>query len=452
MTRLSNLLRQLVVIGMLAQLTACGTVKYTVDDGRALNEEFVASIRGYGKVERAIRPAIARSAELKDLECDTQWELPIAVATSDGIDENQRVAWVRALNVDERLTVIAAALDAPLQPGDKIQDISGYRADAAIKMSEELLSYRDAGRPFPVTTSTGKVAQIKPFKVCRGYTRFAPPTTPNVQDYHWLVSVHPLQLAQTTLTPDEALWVVLWTQGISEEGGARMKTYHYGTKIGGTLYNLFTIASGLKGVAMAAEAAAAAAKDAGVAVASEFVKNQAKSTATDIMADKLRVTVEKLGKQAATDAAMALMNEAAANRGALKGVAWVASTVFDKADSWAYERMERLHANPLAAFALHQKLVEKALPGNAFLLDAERLNALGKVAEGKGRGADMVAILNGIRPEVFLPDFGAMPLASTTKAFSFTDPLEPSGRTQPFSYGLIDGMLNLPAESQASKK
>ena len=44
----------------------------------------------------------------------------------------------------------------------------------------------------------------------------------------------------------------MWTQGLSEEGGARMKTFHYGSKIIGTLYNLVTIASGLKGVSLAA--------------------------------------------------------------------------------------------------------------------------------------------------------------------------------------------------------
>jgi hypothetical protein len=251
-----NARRYLLAPCLLGLLSACSTPKYTVDDGRPVNEQLLANIRSYGKVEGSIRPAIARTSELKDPDCDFQWELPISVATSDGIQETDRVAWIRALNVDERLTVIGVTADSPLKLGEKIQEIGGYHSDDSLRMSEELLSFRDSGRAFDIKTTTGKVVRVAPFKVCRGYARFAPPTTPKAQDYHWLLSVHPLQISAANLTPDEALWVVLWTQGVSEVGGLRMKTYHYSTKIGGTLYNLFTIASGIKGVAVAAEAAA----------------------------------------------------------------------------------------------------------------------------------------------------------------------------------------------------
>ena len=81
-------------------------------------------------------------------------------------------------------------------------------------------------------------------------------------------------MTQAEPTPDEALWLVLWTQGLSEEGGARMKTYHYTVKIAGTLYNLATLASGVKAAALAADAALSAAKSAAANAASEFLKNQ----------------------------------------------------------------------------------------------------------------------------------------------------------------------------------
>ena len=181
------------------------------------------------------------------------------------------------------------------------------------------------------------------------------------------------------------------------------------------------------------------------------MKSQVKNSVTDTVAEKVKVTVEKLGKQAASAATMAIMQEAAANRGSLNGVAWVASTVFDKADTWAFERMEMLNANPLAAFSLHQKLVEAGLAENAFLFDADRLGGLGQLAQAKGRGSEMVAILKGIRPEDFQPDFGGMPLASSKSAFSFADPMEHRGNSTPFAYGLIDGMLNIPIETKSGK-
>ena len=71
-----------------------------------------------------------------------------------------------------------------------------------------------------------------------------------------------------------ALWAVLWTQGMSEEGGARMKTYHYGSQVLGSLYTLATIASGLKGAAVAAEAAVAAAQKAAATAATSIARSR----------------------------------------------------------------------------------------------------------------------------------------------------------------------------------
>ena len=128
-------------------LAACAAPKYTVDDGRKVNEVLLGHIKNYGAGEKALRPAIVRSAALQDPQCDTQWELPFSVATSDDWSADDKVAWVRGLGVDERLTVIAVAANSSLKMGDKLQEIEGYKKDSAEKMLLELVDRRDAGRP-----------------------------------------------------------------------------------------------------------------------------------------------------------------------------------------------------------------------------------------------------------------------------------------------------------------
>ena len=434
----------LLVISLLA---ACAAPKYTVDDGRAVNEELLGHIRTYGAGEKALRPAIARSAELQDPDCDTQWELPFSVATSYDLSADDRVAWVRALGVDERATVIGTTPNSPLQLRDKIREISGYSRENTEKMLLALVERRDAGRPFDIKLASGKTVNVTPFKVCRGYTRLAPPSSPQAQDYHWLLSVHPLEVARGDLTEDEALWAVLWTQGVSEEGGARMKTYHYGTKIAGTLYNLFSIASGIQGAGLAADAAIKAAQTAASTVASDIIKKQLIEQATSAAASKMRGELINVAQKLTQAQVMDAMQQAAANRGSLSGVAWIASSIFDTADAWAYSRMEKLNANPLAAFSLHQKLIEQGLASNSMVLDPERMKALNKIAEDKGRGDDVVAILQGIRPDELQFALADMPVASAPNAFSYEDVSDPAAANQPFSRGLIEGMLSMPVAS-----
>lgn len=435
---------------ILALLSACAGPKYTTDDGRKVDEVLLGSIRSYGAGERALRPAIVRSADLKDPDCDTQWELPFSVATSQGWAENDRVAWVRGLGVDERLTVVAASADAPLRSGDKIAKVAGSQSDDSQTMLERLAEYRDDGRPFSVQLSSGRTATVTPFKVCRGYTRLAPPNTPKLQDYHWLLSLHPLEITQADLSEDEALWTVLWTQGLSEEGGARMKTYHYGSKIAGTLFNLVTLASGLQSAALAANAAVNAAKSAAASVATEVIKQQLIEQGKALAMQKIREGLADAAQQLTKAQVVDALQQAAANRGSLSGVARIGATVFDEADKWAFDRAAKLGGNPLAGFTLHQKMVERGLTGNALIFDAERLSALNKVAQAKGLDGEVLAILRGLKPEDLAFEIGAMPLASAPDIFSFENPNDPgAGR---FSRGLIDAMLDIPAESAERKK
>ena len=94
-------MRQLVALFFIDLLAACAGPKYTVDDGRKVDEVLLGNIRSYGSAERAMR-----GATLKDPDCSTQWELPFSVESSDKLSADARVAWVRALGVDERLTVV----------------------------------------------------------------------------------------------------------------------------------------------------------------------------------------------------------------------------------------------------------------------------------------------------------------------------------------------------------
>ncbi len=443
-------MRGLFVCLVLSLLAACAAPKYTTDDGRKVDETLLGHIKSYGAGERVLRPAIARSAALQDPQCDTQWELPFSVASSDRWSDDDRVAWVRGLGVDERLTVVGAALESPLKVGDKVQELAGYHKDNAEKMLLALVELRDAGKPFDVKLVSGTVARVNPFKVCRGYARWAPPNSPQTQDYHWLLSVHPLEMVQADLTEDEALWTVLWSQGVSEEGGARMKTYHYGSKVVGTLYNLFTIASGIKGAALAADAAIATAQTAAAGLATEILKKQLIDQATAIAAARMRDQALGVARKLTQQQVVGAMQAAAANRGALSGVAWVASTVFEQADAWAYTRLEQLHANPLASFTLHQKLIENTLVSNSMVLDADRLAALNTLAQSRGRGDDVVAVLQGIKPSELQMAMVDMPVASAPVGFSYEDAAPDPGSTQPYARGLVDGMLNMPVASSSS--
>lgn len=443
-----NVMRWVFLFFIAVFLTGCAAPKYTTDDGRRVNETLLGHIKTFGAGERALRPAIVRSAALQDATCDTQWDLPFSVASSDGWTEDDRVAWVRGLGVDERLTVVAIGMDSGVQIGDKVQDIDGYNNQSSEKMLLELADRRDAGKPFNVKFANGKTIKVKPFKVCRGYTRWAPPNSPQSQDYHWLMSVHPLEVGGAGLTDDEALWVVLWSQGVSEEGGARMKTYHYGSKVIGTLYNLFTIASGIKGAALAADAAMTAAKSAAGSAATEILKQQLIDQASAAAASRMRDEVMGVAKKMTQQQVMGAMQAAAANRGSLSGVAWVASTAFEQADAWAYTGLERLNADPMASFTLHQKLIEMAAVHNSMVFDSDRLTALNKLAVQRGREADVLAILQGIKPDDLQLAMADMPVASAPEGFSYEDPAQGALDTQPFARGLVDGMLNMPVASK----
>jgi hypothetical protein len=334
-----------IVAIFLASLAGCAT-KLTVDDGRALDSRLVAEMRAFAEAAVAVRPAIVRSSAMADSGCDKQYELPFDVVTSYGIDDvDTRVAWARALGIDENLTVIAADQASGLRGGDIIVRVDGYESGNKLKMERKLTEARDRGEPFALQLESGEQVSISPVSVCRGHVLIAPPLEPALQRYHWTESVHPLELFHGPLTTDEVQWIVLWTQGLSEEGGARMKTYAF---MVGSVKWLTVLGLGFT-VSSAAASARAASAAAGTSATGQ-------------------VAAAHLAGQAAS-----LMAQSAANKASLSGVSSVAAGVFDRADQWAFEHMQRLGMDPGAGLHLHEKLIAQGAAANAFLLDEKRL-------------------------------------------------------------------------------
>ncbi|NEX60703.1 hypothetical protein [Noviherbaspirillum galbum] len=409
--------RRLLLASAALLLAACSAPKYTVDDGRQIDPVLLRNLNAYKTGHAALRNAAIRSSALRDAECDKQWEFPVVFASSKGMEENERVAWVRVAGVDERLTVLASAIAPQLEPGDKILRINDSSSVDPKPALEAIARWQENGTAFSVVTHNGKKVEVKPVEVCRGHPEIAPPASPLVQDYHWLKSVHPLELFQEGLTDDEALWITLWTQGLSEEAGARMKTFHYGTSIAKGIFNIATTVAGVKGAVMAAQAAVKTAQSAATTLAVEQVKKQLANEASDqVMASVRESIINNTKKMLIQKQAADQMALAAANRGSLSGVSWVAASAFDKADQWALERIRKLNADPLAAFTLHQKLIGAGYSANAFLFDAERLDTLMTRADEIGIRDEVVAVLNGTSPDTAGLAPASMPLSSDMPA------------------------------------
>jgi hypothetical protein len=343
-----------IVAIFLAGLTGCAT-KLTVDDGRELDSQLLSDIHAYGAAARELRPAIVRSAALHDNECSSQYELPFQALTSYSVNDlDTRMAWVRALGVNENLTVIASDPSSGLRAGDIVATVNGYRSRNKQKMADELVEARDRGEPFALQLASGRELTVSPVRVCRGHVVVASPTEPELQRYHWTESMHPLEIFHRPLTADEAEWIVLWTQGLSEEGGVRMKTYAF--MVGGLKWMVV--------LALGAGTSSAMASTRGVAAA-------AGTSSAGHMA-----AVQMAGQAAS------LMAQSAANRASLSGISGVAAGVFERADKWAFENMQKLGMDPRAGLSLHEKLVARGAASNAFLFDEKRLARMNRLLNG----------------------------------------------------------------------
>lgn len=389
------------ILAVTVLLTGCAGPKYTVDDGSAVDEKLLSTIKTYGKASQIIRPAVVKTAELKDEGCSTDYELPFAVADSYDLPHMDKIAWVRGLGVDERLTVISVGDPATgLTVGDKIEELDGYSRENTEKMRIELEELRDDGDDFEMKLAGGKKVKIKPLKVCRGLAQIAAAYKPEVQDYHWLKITHPLSIFEQDITPDEAMWMVLWTQGLSEEAGMRMKTYHYGVRLLKTGITIASIASGVGAVAnaassVAAQAAAAEAGKQAAQAAGKAVTEFAAQQAIDSVRNRILEAGKELLKSTAQDVALDTMKTTVLFRNSLSGISWVGSTGFYMADKWAFDRMAKLGYDPMAAFTLHFKLASNAKAGNAFVFDDERAGLMLGFAGASGFGDQAKYALTG---------------------------------------------------------
>lgn len=358
---------------LLAVLGGCASPTPTVDDGRKLDRRLVAEMQAYGDAAAAIRPAIVRTAALNDAECSTQYELPFEVLSTYGLDDDAKVAWARALGIDESLTVIASDPSSGLKAGDVLTQVAGYKSGNSLKMADALLAARDRGEPFALGLASGEQLTIAPIKTCRGHVLVASPFEPAAQGYHWMQSVHPLEVFHQPLTPDEAAWIVLWTQGLSERAGAQMKTYAF---MVGSLKWATVLALGF-GTSSAASSARGAAAATGTSSAGH-------------------VAAVQIAGQAAS-----LMAQSAANRASLSGISGVAASAFDSADEWAVDGMRKLGLDPRAGLTLHAKLVAQGAASNAFLFDEKRLAHMRSLVAGLpkgGRGGSPTAATPRSRP------------------------------------------------------
>ena len=85
------------------------------------------------------------------------------------------------------------------------------------------------------------------------------------------------------------------------------------------------------------------------------------------------------------------------------------------------------------------------------VLDAERMAALSKLADARGRGDEVAAILGGTKPEDLQFELTDMPLAGAPAGFSYDDPTGLASAGQPYARGLIESMLSMPVESVSSR-
>lgn len=357
--RLTRACRTALLIGLMVATSGCG-IKYAQDDGRRLDDKLVSAIRATGNGLAVLRPAIEKSSRSRPAECERQWELPFVTVSSEALTPDEKVAWVRFFGVDERPTVVGAAPGSSLSWGEKITRINRYSSSDGNEMQSYLLELRDLGAPFIVTNARGKRVSVEPFEVCRGRVRIAPRDAPDTQNYHWLESTHPLPVFSTNPSADEALWIVLWTQGLSETAGARMKAYHYAYLPLRALIKAALLLNSVSAIAKAAEISGAAlANQAGSAIGGSVLSGAAQTRSSSILFDSSK------------------------NREALEGVSWVAGTQFEEADAWALERILELGANPAAAIGLHHKLTAIGHGQNAFVFDEPRLHALQKLSDEK---------------------------------------------------------------------
>ncbi|HET7775861.1 MAG TPA: hypothetical protein VFK74_05790, partial [Azospira sp.] len=103
-------------------------------------------------------------------------------------------------------------------------------------------------------------------------------------------------------------------------------------------------------------------------------------------------------KQQAQEMAVDSIKTAALFKSSLSGISWVAGAGFPMADKWAFERMAKLGADPLAGITLHYKLASRGISLNSFVFDEERVGLITQITEAQGLGNEAKLALGGNDP------------------------------------------------------
>ena len=107
---------------------------------------------------------------------------------------------------------------------------------------------------------------------------------------------------------------------------------------------------------------------------------------------------------------------------------------------WAFDRMEQLHADPLAGISLHQKLLGLQLASNSMVMDPDRYKAFEKFVHDRGRGAELAALEQGMWASDTQATDLAMPVASDN-AFFYED-ISAGGKVKsPAMTGFAESMM-----------
>jgi hypothetical protein len=361
--------------------------------------DYRTTVKTWFSGEQTLMPARKLASKVIDDSCSKQWNLPVKVASS-GIprrSDDKKSVWENDFGVSKpgskSLTVIAALPETGLVPGDVIIKNEG---DAAAEEGYRRLGMSwirdndDKQEPFEVVTDKGKRAKIEPFQTCKGWSMVEIldnklNTTQYASD--WVIQ--PVETFAVDLSPAEAEWIVLWSEGFSAEATTRLQMFKLGKfAVGVAMSN--TVSSAASGTINSATSAVKnVAQDAAKEAASAASKAAAQEIARQAMAQAKGMIQDAVTKVVATRVAGIVAKKAV---GYAYDPMWnaVAETAFDDADAWAFKKMKALGMDPKAALTLSAKLSEAGVKTH-FVMDENRLAAFGKLLNGDDVSAPDVA-------------------------------------------------------------
>lgn len=357
------------------------------------------------------------SSKVLDDSCTKQWNLPVKVASSDipRRSDDKKSVWEKDFGVakpdSNSLTVIAALPETGLVPGDVIIKSEGDAAAGFRRLNMSWIRENDDKQePFEVVTDKGKRAKIEPFQTCKG--RSLPEILDNKLNTAQMAServFEPVETFVVDMTPEEYVWMTLWTEGFSAEATSRLELFKLG-KLAVGLAMSNTVSSAASGTINSATSAVKnVAQDAAKEAASSASKAAVQEIARQAMAQAKGMIQDAVTKVVATRVAGIVAKKAV---GYAYDPMWnaVAETAFDDADAWAFKKMKALGMDPKAALTLSAKLSEAGVKTH-FVMDENRLAAFGKLLNGEEASSVVARVV---------PDDVVKTVSAPTNSIEFT--------------------------------